>query len=106
MIHCFSAFDHVAAEPWVHLFAGQATAFEKRLCSGQFALMPWVFVSFVYVVPHCQIDSLGFVSFFGALIFLGSLWLTAWVKLIPTGVSWVFGAVFWLAVLGWASTNR
>ena len=58
----YGAFEHLGAKPWVHLFAGQATPFEARVCSGTFALMPFWLAAFVYLGPTCfdQLDSFAF----------------------------------------------
>ena len=107
-MHWFSGFEHLAAKPWVNLFAGQATEFEKRVCSGTFLLMPFWWVAFVYLGPLCfdQPDSFGFWLFVGGLFLISYLWLSLWVRFIPAKVSWVAGTIAWLAVLGLALTGR
>jgi hypothetical protein len=99
-------FEHFAKEMWVRLFAGEASPFEVRCCSGMLALMPLMLAAFTWVGPYCfsSTESIGFMLFLTGVMFVGCLLLRAWVAFIPTKVSWVLAAVSWLAALGWAIT--
>ncbi len=68
--------------------------------------MPFMVVAFCYLGPHCfdRTESLAFVLFFAGLLLVSALCLGVWVRFIPAKVSWVLGALFWLAELGWALT--
>ncbi len=96
--------EHLGKDMWVRLFAGEASPFEVRCCSGQFALMPWMVMALVYVGPYCfsRSDSVGCLLFFAGLMVVSYLWLRVWVRFISANVSWVLGSIFWLAMLGWA----
>jgi hypothetical protein len=104
-MHWFCGFEHVAAKPWVHLFAGQATVSEKRICSGTFALMP---LGSVYLVRLCfeQMDSIAAPLFMAGFLLAGSLWLSLCVRFIPAKVLWVAGTIGWLVLLALALTGR
>jgi hypothetical protein len=107
-IHCFGGFEHVGAKPWVHLFAGQATEVEKRLCGGEFTLVPIGKAAFVYLGPlyFDQIDSIAGSLFMAGVLLTGCLMLWLWVRFIPAKASWVAAAIAWLAVVALFLTRR
>ena len=92
----FEHFVHLSKDTWVRLFAGQATPFEVRCCSGGFALMPVLLSVLVHFGP------LWFPLFVAGFLFAGY----CWIRFIPAKVSWVLGAVLWLLVLWLALTGR
>ncbi len=99
-------FEHLAKDMWVRLFTGQATPYEKRCCSGTFALMPFGLLAFVYLGPRFLARTDLAALFMAGFILVGSICFWGWVKLVPAKLSWVLGTVFWLAELWWGLTGR
>ncbi len=83
---------------WEHLLAGVATPFEKRLCSGIFAVGPFMVTGLAYVGP----DSAWFPLFFACYILVNYCWM----RFVPAIASWLLGTVFWLVTILWALWPR
>lgn len=105
-MHWFCGFEHVAAQPWIHLFAGTATECEKRVCSGTFAVMPFGLMVVEYFRRVYFDDSIRFSLSVGGLLVAGALCLCLCEKCIPAKVSWMAGTIVWVVFLALVFTGK